>query len=390
MSAPARRASRSARLGSCGAGVGPEDETCKGVDDDCNGEVDDAPGDVGEPCGTDVGECVAGTTVCQAGEVVCSGRVVPVDEECNDLDDDCDGLADFSITGNGIVGVCEMDCQPVRLPVNAGREYPEGAVDPNANDDLPAVECTPQADGTLSMAFSYHCPPDGPWPYRACEFSVGQDLSVFDADNGGDGALEIVLSADRAMLGGLNLWYGFDPHRKLLKMVESGIVLEPGETTWYFAPVDAECQWSLPGWGHIWPGCADTCNLGQEGCTVDYSDTQLALIAEFCAADTGAALEVHSVTYYPPGCRCLRDAACTDPERPVCNTAAALPDERCPPENPRCAGVCVASVADCDGADWLGEACEALVDGRACAGRWVCSEGEPACRVPPDAPECRP
>jgi hypothetical protein len=335
----------------CVGAVAPTTERCNDVDDDCNGQVDEVF-DVGAACADGVGECRrTGTRICAPDGVgtVCSVMAAPPQpEQCNDRDDDCDGVPDYTVNSDGTLSsACGCDRQPV-TPAQGVADRFEQAASPSL---------CPVTGGTATMQyFQGVCA--NPYPFSQCLFT-SVDLTDFDADHGGLGALEISFTLAQTTYSEVNFYYGLYPRRKLLRpfsfdQARGGI--GPGCYRVVFAPSDAICptystaDLATPAFAGFDRACITGCTAGRwadrnPACAFSYANTTLYVTVEGCARDgqTGSIGDIEirrHGTSLGPNCLCAPGQGCKDLAKPICDTRAALPAPTCP-AGVRCGGICV-------------------------------------------------
>jgi hypothetical protein len=255
---------------------------------------------------------------------------------------DHDDTTNSTGAGSGDVGG-PVGCEPIGMPPNYMQLNQSNI--PVCSDTV----CSLNHDGSISFSFCLECT-GGPPPWASCTIATAHDLSRFDPDSGGSGALGVRLEvyAPNAAIqldGELFLWYGEHPWRKRMPLhqnINGGPpFLTVGEQTVYLSsdepcyhgepPLPSECRWQ----------CGP---IEDPMCERDFSSTMLQLTAENC--QPGGRYEgtviLHGVTYFQPQCACIDDADC-DHEHPTCRFGG-LPNPHCIngeiTQNPNCGGVC--------------------------------------------------
>jgi hypothetical protein len=297
-----------------------------------------------------------GAMVAQEGTAGCAATT----ERCDGIDNDCDGMIDYVEKAWGYSSVC--DCKDTKLSVSKIER----------DDDTNHTGCTTgycgwDADG-VSPWMAFCCDAKGAW--SQCRFSP-VDLNAFDADNGGRGALEVVVELAGSVRGlGLSLWYGDYPKRKKLVILDGkeGATIGPGRITRVFSSEDAQCPayeanvLNDPAFKDFPRNCvagdpAWVCDKGRWAqlsaeCAFDYGASTMYLTAEHCSAEVRSSASIVSVRYVGDmrGCTCQSDLGCRQGQS--CDSTTAVPAPWCDSQNPSCAGVCtdpVADVAPCSG-----------------------------------------
>jgi hypothetical protein len=272
---------------------------------------------------------------------------------------------------------------------------------PDMNSRAQSLSCGRQ-DGA-SMAFRVVCQqaPDNSFPFAQCiaqPSSTGLfDMDAFDADNGGQGLLEVrfcLRSLDGGPIsGGFNLWYGEYPRRKVIKLLtdaeRQGIAAGCYVRT--FAPEDADCSRFLVDTTEtvVLEQIPRACRFETEieardwqfggrwtsrgpDCKFSYRNKSLWITAEACTRDVNAEIYRLGVTYFPDALKCASASGCGFSDRPKCAPASDAP--MCNEAQFYCAGLCQ---ADCEGA---GTACEVRTStGGVCMSTVECLNGRPVC-----------
>lgn len=185
---------------------------------------------------------------------------------------------------------------------------------------------------------------NGP-PFAGCTFARA-DLRKFDGHFDNDGVdLEVTFCvASPGVPGELNLWYGENPFRRLLRLIDKNRYAVAGCYVTHFAAHQAQ----TPAFAEIAPECHDQCGEnGGSACRLDLVDenadpTQapLTIVAENTDEAVVGQVWVKSVRFVSNHCRCRTDRDCADAKRPSCQPFAETP--MCPaPET--ALGVCSAS-----------------------------------------------
>jgi hypothetical protein len=228
--------------------------------------------------------------------------------------------------------------EPFELATSAGRCAP--------------VSCKRLLDGGVRMTYCFQNidpttsdPEARKPPFSGCTIAR-TDMRRFDAYYGQDaGDLEVTFCVGApGVPGELNLWYGENPNRRLLRLVAKSQYAVAG---CYVAHFESE-QAQTPAFEEIPKACHEVCGAdGGDVCQLDLTDGQgdptrapVAIVAESTAEPVVGEVWVESIRLVARRCRCQASADCIDPARPVCQPFA--PVAACPASG--APGVCGAIV----------------------------------------------
>jgi hypothetical protein len=211
-----------------------------------------------------------------------------------------------------------------------------------------------------------------------CVVSRQQNLSSFDGDGGNRGILEVKFEVIRRVQSQINVWYGEDPRRRKLRLLqrdEEKNGLGPGVYIRHFTPDDA-CYGDFPALGD----CRNKCGKTDDAafCYTNFSKAPISIAAEGCTGEVkDGAVRLISVIHLDAPCVCRDSTNCLSDSRVACmplNGSPGLPHSTCPANNPRCASACVKP-----GCTGEGETCVVTHNGKMCTSRIACQEGRPVC-----------
>jgi hypothetical protein len=230
------------------------------------------------------------------------------------------------------VGTCACDTDEIAL-----LDAPEAfELATSAGRCEPGVACRPLLGGGVLMTYCFQSidpqvtdPEAKKPPFAGCTIAR-TDMRRFDAYYANaPGDLEVRFCVGSPGLPGeLNLWYGQNPNRRLLRLVDHAHYAVEGCYVAHFANVQAQ----TPAFQEIPEACREACGAtGGDACRLDIADdigdptkAPVAIVAENSAEPTTARVWVETIRLVDARCRCDADRDCVDPSRPLCEPFASV------------------------------------------------------------------
>jgi hypothetical protein len=225
-------------------------------------------------------------------------------------------------------------CQPRRILLN--RQMPRHIV------GKPAPECRITEDGAAILKFSQYCEDA---PHHGCQIAEGQDFSMFDNEQGGQGLLEVRFCVEGTSDGAINLRYEAGT-RKFFRLLPMGEILSNGCRTTYLAPADAcapeGCPTNCMTDGGVGDGPPDA-PADEDASTLQcpqFRSSNLVVMSEWCGETPGDSpgpvqIKIISITYYPKECLCDDGLGC--PAAHICRRDGWHNKSAC---GSHCPGIC--------------------------------------------------
>lgn len=235
---------------------------------------------------------------------------------------DCSPGVGTCACGTDEIGLLEAP-EPFELAASAGRCEPGVACRPLLGGGVLMTYCFQSIDPKITDSEAKKP------PFAGCTIAR-TDMRRFDAYYAhAPRDLEVRFCVGAPGLSGeLNLWYGQNPNRRLLRLVDHGEYAVEGCYVAHFASEQAQ----TPSFQEIPEACHEACGAtGGDACRLDLTDDKgdptkapMAIVAENSAEPATARVWVETIRLVDSRCRCDADRDCVDPSRALCEPFAAV------------------------------------------------------------------